>query len=97
MDDPKYNRIVLERMLSLSLSLSFKPFPASYYTLATAETIKILIEVMSNVTQRKPFHMWKDPEFEPDYKTFILKIMKLDPRDRPTAEELLKDTWISTS
>lgn len=26
-------------------------------------------------------------------RDFILKIMKLDPRDRPSAEELLEDEW----
>ena len=24
---------------------------------------------------------------------FVLKIMKLDPRDRPTAQQLLEDEW----
>jgi hypothetical protein len=31
----------------------------------------------------------------PADKEFLLKIMKLDPRDRPTAEELLADTWFT--
>jgi serine/threonine protein kinase len=29
-------------------------------------------------------------------KAFILRIMKLDPRDRPTATELLEDKWFRT-
>jgi serine/threonine protein kinase len=28
-------------------------------------------------------------------KEFILKVLKLEPRDRPTAEELLADTWFT--
>ncbi|KAL3712838.1 hypothetical protein TMatcc_001540 [Talaromyces marneffei ATCC 18224] len=30
-------------------------------------------------------------------KQFVLKMMKLDPRDRPTARELLKDQWFTES
>jgi serine/threonine protein kinase len=29
-------------------------------------------------------------------KAFILRIMKLDPRDRPSAKELLEDEWFHT-
>jgi serine/threonine protein kinase len=32
-------------------------------------------------------------EISEEGKAFILKLMKLDPRDRPTAEELLQDEW----
>jgi serine/threonine protein kinase len=28
-------------------------------------------------------------------KAFVLKTMKLDPRDRPTASELLQDEWLT--
>jgi hypothetical protein len=37
--------------------------------------------------------MIKDPEFEEADKSFIMKIMKMDPRDRPRAEALLEDEW----
>lgn len=29
-------------------------------------------------------------------KEFVLKVMKLDPRDRPSAEELLEDSWFAS-
>jgi serine/threonine protein kinase len=48
---------------------------------------------MNNIPQRKPFSMWKDKEFSEDDKKFLAKVMKLDPRDRPTAEQLLGDSW----
>ena len=51
----------------------------------------------SVVVRRKPFHMVKDKEFEPADKDFIIKIMKLDPRDRPTAKELLQESWFADS
>ena len=89
-DDPKYDRIVLERM-----HMFFGPFPLTYKTLADTETLNYLADVMSSVPQRKPFHLIKDKEFESEDKTFLVKIMKLDPRDRPTAKELLEDAWFS--
>ncbi|KAK3306268.1 kinase-like domain-containing protein [Chaetomium strumarium] len=36
-------------------------------------------------------------EIPPADKSFILKIMKLDPRDRPTAQQLLQDEWLPRS
>jgi serine/threonine protein kinase len=73
----------------------FGPFPLTYKTLADSKTLNYLAEIMNNVPQRKPFYMIKDKEFEPEDKNFLLKIMKLDPRDRPTAKQLLKDSWFS--
>jgi hypothetical protein len=37
--------------------------------------------------------MIQDSEFEEADKVFILKIMKLDPRDRPKVDVLLEDKW----
>ena len=34
-----------------------------------------------------------DEELSQKDKDFLLGIMKLDPRDRPTAKELLQDEW----
>ncbi|KAL8727174.1 MAG: hypothetical protein Q9166_006211 [cf. Caloplaca sp. 2 TL-2023] len=43
-----------------------------------------------------PFSMWKDIDgLEPGDKEFFLRIMKLDPDERPSAEELLEDPWFS--
>jgi serine/threonine protein kinase len=41
----------------------------------------------------KPFGYVTDREITKEDKAFILKIMKLDPRDSPTAKELLQDEW----
>jgi len=77
--------MVLERM-----HIFFGPFPLTYKTLANRKTLTYLADIMSSVTQRKPFHMIKDKEFEPKDNTFLLKVMKLNPRDRPTAKQLLE-------
>lgn len=92
-DDPNYDVKVLQRML-----IFFGPFPTTYQTLVDAESISCLVEVMNSVVdQRKPFHMAIDKQFEPADKDFIIKIMKLDPRYRPTAKELLREPWFVDS
>ncbi|TAQ85273.1 hypothetical protein B7494_g6406 [Chlorociboria aeruginascens] len=88
-EDPSYERMVLERM-----HMFFGPFPLTYKQLADTETVLYLADIMKNSPQRKPFSMWKDKEFSEDDKIFLAKIMKLDPRDRPTAEQLLGDAWL---
>ena len=54
-------------------------------------------DIMEGVPQsaRKSFQHIKDKEFESEDRIFLLKVMKLDPRDRPTAEQLLQDDWFS--
>lgn len=42
----------------------------------------------------KPFMMVQDPEIDEEDKRFVFRLMKLDPRDRPTAAELLQDKWL---
>lgn len=43
--------------------------------------------------QRKPFQRISRTEIRHRDRDFICKIMKLDPRDRPTVQELLEDEW----
>lgn len=40
-----------------------------------------------------PFSMSVDEELLKEDRDFIMKMMKLDPRDRPTAKDLLQDEW----
>lgn len=73
----------------------FGPFPLSYKEIADDETLAILTHVMHRVPQEKmkPFRNIGEREISKEDKAFVLKIMKLDPRDRPTATELLQDEW----
>ena len=73
----------------------FGPFPLSYKEIADDETLAILTHVMRAVPREKmkPFECITEREISKEDKSFILKIMKLDPRDRPTAKELLEDVW----
>jgi casein kinase II subunit alpha len=74
----------------------FGPVPMSYGEIADDDRLGILSAVINLVNEhnlQKPFHMSDDKELSTEDKTFICKIMKLDPRDRPTAKELLQDEW----
>jgi casein kinase II subunit alpha len=42
---------------------------------------------------RKPFRLAEGEELTVEDRTFLCKIMKLDPRGRPMARELLEDEW----
>ncbi|KAL2368287.1 STE/STE20 protein kinase [Blastomyces gilchristii SLH14081] len=73
----------------------FGPYPPSYCDLANKETLMVLTYVMDTVPPEKikPFSLASQREISTEDKEFILRIMKLDPRDRPTAKELLEDKW----
>lgn len=92
-DDETYPLHVLIKQANF-----FGPFPLSYQEIADDERLNILTIVMNYVKEnekRKPFSMAEDPELTKEDRGFICKIMKLDPRDRPTAEELLEDEWFN--
>lgn len=78
----------------------FGPFPLSYQEIADDERLDVLTAVMDYVQEnekRKPFAMAEDPEFTKEVRAFICRIMKLDPRNRPTATELLQDEWFNAA
>ncbi|GAB1194388.1 hypothetical protein APSETT444_003633 [Aspergillus pseudonomiae] len=43
----------------------------------------------------RPFSLASQKEISQQDKEFLLKIMKLDPRDRPTAKDLIEDEWFN--
>ncbi|MCJ1250603.1 hypothetical protein MMC30_007831 [Trapelia coarctata] len=73
----------------------FGPYPPSYRELADEGTLAILSYVMDSVPheQMKPFSCAGEREILREDKNFVLNMMKMDPRDRPTAKELLEDVW----
>lgn len=38
----------------------------------------------------------KDEELLKEDRDFIMRMMKLDPRDRPTAKDILQDEWLKS-
>jgi hypothetical protein len=73
----------------------FGPFPLPYKEIADDETLAILTYVMRGVPREKmkPFERITERGVSEGGRSFVLKIMKLDPRDRPTAKDLLEDVW----
>jgi serine/threonine protein kinase len=54
-----------------------------------------MLWVMQNspLETMKPFHLTTTREICEEDKEFVLKLMRLDPRDRPSAKSLLEDEW----
>ena len=75
----------------------FGPFPLSYREIAEPEVMSILTYIIRNMPQEdmKTFKCITEREVSKEDKAFVLKIMKLDPRDRPTARDLLRDEWFT--
>jgi casein kinase II subunit alpha len=78
---------------------TFGPVPASYSDLIAVEdgdrweAMGSPIEFVMENNRIKPFATAMDKCLTEGDKEFILKIMKFDPRDRPSAGELLGDKW----
>lgn len=77
----------------------FGPFPLTYFEILPKDDQRW--EFIGDATQYiidnkkwKPFAQAEDEELSEEDRTFICKIMKLDPRHRPTAKELLGDSWL---
>ncbi|EMD86879.1 hypothetical protein COCC4DRAFT_141207 [Bipolaris maydis ATCC 48331] len=90
-DDPEFPSHVLAKQTSI-----FGPFPMSYRDIADEERQSIFILLSAYLKENrslKPFSMAEDPELTMGDRNFICRIMRRDPRDRPTAKELLEDPW----
>lgn len=75
----------------------FRSFPISYKEIADKDTQEALVGIMSAVApeKMKPFRYLSEREICSADKAFVHKIMRLDPRDRTTARELLQDAWFT--
>ena len=76
----------------------FGPFPPKIREIVTDETFTSVFYLMQLIPPEKmtPFRQVTEREVTREDKEFILKIMQMDWRDRPTAKELLQDEWFST-
>lgn len=79
----------------------FGPVPKSYIDLIPREDTarweilaSAVIYIKENQAQR-PFDIIEDECLTEEHREFLLKVMKWDPRDRPTAKQLLQDKWFS--
>ncbi|KAI1194143.1 STE/STE20 protein kinase [Nemania serpens] len=73
----------------------FGPWPPKIQEIVDEETFTSILYIMHIIPPEKMTHFQRVAEREvvKKDKDFILKIMKMDWRDRPTAKELLQDEW----
>ena len=76
----------------------FGPFPFTYQDIADETRLEVLTWVMENTPPEsmRPFRNTTSREINEEDKEFVLKIMKLDPRTRPSPRELLADKWFQS-
>ena len=77
----------------------FGPVPLSYEEIANEERLGILSAAIDYVNDNQlqlPFSLSEDEELLIEDRDFIVRMMKLDPRDRPTAKDLLHDEWFKS-
>ncbi|RYC55664.1 hypothetical protein CHU98_g10549 [Xylaria longipes] len=88
--DEKYNLEVLKSQFRY-----FGPIPAKVQEIFNEETLTSIVYLMELVRPETmtPFRFVTEREVDREDKEFILKIMQMDWRDRPTAKELLQDEW----
>ncbi|MCJ1245183.1 hypothetical protein MMC30_002384 [Trapelia coarctata] len=89
-DNPSYSARVF-----IKQDTFFGPFPASFKEALDADRRGIVELNESYVEERTHFSRTGPPEIAVEDRDFILKIMKMDPRDRPSAKDLLQDEWFS--
>ena len=78
----------------------FGPFNDSSEEIADAERLTICTGAIVYIQESLkwlPFSMSEDHELARPDRDFVAKMMELDPRDRPTARELLQDAWFNPS
>lgn len=94
---PKVSRDHEEYLLNVLMEMYrfFGPFPASYTEVASEEVIQGIAWMIGEIPNNKltPFACITEKEVCKKDREFILRIMKLDYRDRPTAREILDDEW----
>ena len=95
--DVKFGHEEYELKILMRQFQYFGPFPAKYEEIADPETVQVILYLMEQIPQHKltSFHRTTRREVSKEDNDFICKIMKLDPRDRPSAKELLQDEWFS--
>ena len=76
----------------------FGPFPDKYVELSDAITMEHLHGIEELVAQRGGRIKYRNTlarHFCKETMEFLDRFMKLDPRDRPSAQDLLQDQWLS--
>ena len=93
-DDKEYLIHIIIRQLA-----HFGPVPKSYIDLILREDsdkwsiLALATQYIKDNQKQRSFKLIEDGCLAEEDREFLLKVMKLDPRDRPTARQLLQDKW----
>ncbi|KAH8673372.1 kinase-like domain-containing protein [Xylariales sp. PMI_506] len=87
-DDPEYNFLVLRRQTQF-----FGPFPSGFRKITNDKALEVINRLDKTHDKLTPFNLLQDKVMTGEDKDFICWIMKIDSRDRPTAEEVLAHKW----
>jgi hypothetical protein len=91
--DDEYRLVVLQRQ-----EMFFGPWPETFMQRVGEEIAAGLRAISIGEENRRPFkYFTAGGRIAPADVEFVYKIMKLDPLERPTAEQLLKDSWLLSS
>jgi serine/threonine protein kinase len=75
----------------------FGPYPPKYLELVEGDQrIQItLLYLHENIPKYEWSQLWRvsEKEMSRNDRAFLERVMTMDPRDRPTAKELLQDPW----
>lgn len=76
----------------------FGPFPHKYVELSddfTTENLDSIERLVMHKGGRRIYRNTLAANISKEAIRFLDKLMKLDPRDRPSPQELLRDQWLS--
>ncbi|CCF43175.1 serine/threonine protein kinase, partial [Colletotrichum higginsianum] len=85
-DDQDYELTVLKRMYH-----SVGPFPPSIADIVDADTFEVVHFLNRQGPPQRPLQRWATEQLPQADSQFMRRILKLDPRDRPTVEQILQD------
>ncbi|KAK1579442.1 serine/threonine protein kinase [Colletotrichum navitas] len=83
-----YEITVLKRMYH-----ALGPFPPSIAEILDPESFEVIHFLNRQGPPQKPLQQWSTKKIPSADNDFIRRILKLDPRDRPTVGEILEDEW----
>lgn len=87
-EDQNYEFTVLKRRYN-----SFGPFPPSIADMLDPDSTDIVHFLNQQGPPQRPLQRWTIKEIPSADNRFIRRILKMDPRERPTVEEILEDEW----
>ncbi|KAK2026699.1 hypothetical protein LX32DRAFT_622157 [Colletotrichum zoysiae] len=89
-EDEDYEMTVLKRMYH-----SFGPFPPSIADILDPGSFEIVHFLNRQGPPQRPLQRWSTKEIPSADNEFLRRVLRLDPRDRPTVEEILVDEWFA--